>query len=149
MKATRTWVVIADGARACFLENRGPGSGLVPAGLPDLSTESLPTRAIGSERPGRTHDRMGPGRHALAPRVDWHSFEKLQFAQEVARLLDRAAGRRAFDRLVLVAPPKTLGALRNSLDRKTASLITGELAKDLTNHALGELPARLEKTLLL
>lgn len=149
MKPTRTWIVIADGARACFLENRGPGSGLAPAGAPELSQELKPTREIGAEPPGRTHDRLGPGRHAMAPRVDWHEFEKVRFAKEIASLLDRSAEAKAFDRLVLVAPPKILGTLRAELGKNTAAMVSGELAKDLTNHPLDALPAHLADTLAL
>ena len=147
MRAIRTCVVIADGARARFLESQGRGRALTAASLPELSREARPTREIGSERPGRVHDRQGPGRHALAPRVDWHEFEKTAFAGEVAALLNAAARGKAFDRLVLVAPPKTLGALRGALDKQTAALVTGELGKDLTNHPLSELPRHLTEAL--
>ena len=147
MKAIRTCVVIADGSRARFLESLGPGKALTPASLPALSSELRPTREIGSERPGRVHDRMGAARHALAPRVDWHEFEKTAFAGDVAAVLNRAAKSKAFDRLVLVAPPKTLGALRAALDKQTAELVTGHLGKDLTNHPLSELPLHLVEAL--
>ena len=149
MKARITWVVIADGARACFLENRGPGSGLVDAEIPDLENNLRRTAEMGSDRPGRTHDSHGTARHALAPRVDWHEFEKQRFAKEVAAALDRAALAKDFDRLVLVAPPKILGTLRATLKKQTLDLVTGELAKDLTNHAPAALPAHLESVLLL
>ena len=92
---------------------------------------------------------MGPGRHAMAPRVDWHEFEKTRFAKEVATALNKAAGGQAFDRLILVAPPKTLGSLRAGLDKTAATRITGELAKDLTNLALDALPGHLSELIAL
>ena len=147
MKAVRTWVVVADGSRARFLENLGPGRGLSETAQPDLTTESRPSREVGTEAPGRAHDRQGPARHTMAPRVDWHEFEKAAFAGEVAALLNAAARSKSFDRLVLVAPPKTLGALRGALDKQTAALVTGELGKDLTNHPLSELPRHLTEAL--
>ena len=105
VKPVKTRILIADGARARVLLNRGPGKGLEATALTDLAAEHEPTRELGSDRPGRVHDRMGPGRHAMAPRVDWHEFEKTRFAREVATALNRAAGGQAFDRLILVAPP--------------------------------------------
>lgn len=143
MKAVRTWIVIADGAKARFLVNNGPGKGLKPANIADMSADLAPTRDIGTERPGRVHDRFGPGRHAMAPRVDWHQQDKALFAAEVSKILNRSAQKGAFDRLVLVAPAKTLGELRHGLDTHAAALVSGELAKDLTNVAEHDLPSRL------
>ncbi len=143
MKAIRTWILVADGARARFLLNQGPGKGLEIPAMPELSTGHAPTREVGTDRPGRVHDRMGPGRHAMAPRVDWHQFEKSEFARRVATTLNKAAGRNDFDRLVLVAPPKTLGSLRAALDKAAAAKVTAELPKDLTHVSVDVLPNHL------
>ena len=149
MKAVRTWIVIADGAKARFLLNRGPGKGLEPAEIPDLSVELAATHEIGADRPGRVHDRFGPGRHAMAPRADWHQQDKALFAGEVARILNRAAQGGAFDRLVLVAPAKTLGELRHGLDAPAAARVTGELTKDLIHLTDRDLPEHLETVIAL
>ena len=70
MRATRTWIVVADGAIARLFENTGPGKGIQPLGDGEMRGERAATRDLGTERPGRVHDRMGPGRHAMAPRAD-------------------------------------------------------------------------------
>ena len=108
MKAARTWIVVADGARARFFENCGPGKGMAPLSDGEKQGSHSTTREIGSDRPGRVHGRMGPGRHAMAPRVDWHEQQKQDFLKALAARLDRAAARKAFDRLILVAPAKAL-----------------------------------------
>ncbi len=104
---------------------------------------------MGTDKPGRTFDRVGTGRHAKEPRVDWHRFEKHKFARSMAKVLDKAAGNGAFDRLVLVAPPQTLGELRSALDKKTRARITAESAKDLTNLSIHELPEHLSEVVRL
>lgn len=149
MKPVRTWIVVADGAQARFLLNRGPGKGLEPALEEEASEARQPSRSLGSDRPGRVHDRFGPGRHTMVPRVDWHQFEKQKFAREMASILDTAAEKRSFDRLVLVAPPKTLGTLRTALNKNTVRLVTGEVAKDLTQVTVGELPDHLGRVIAL
>ena len=136
-------MVVADGSRARFFENLGPGRGLSETAQPDLAAETKPTRALGTDEPGRTHDRFGPTGHSMTPRVDWHEFEKAAFAREVASLIDRAAEARKFDRLVLVAPAKTLGELRASLSKKAAGLVSGELGKDLTKVPIQDLPSHI------
>ena len=63
--------------------------------------------------------------------------------------LDKASGANAFDRLVLVAPPQTLGELRIALKKRTSARITAELAKNLTNVPIHDLPGHLDGVLAL
>ena len=139
MKAIRTWIVVADGAGARLFLNTGPGKGL--QNLPDgrMQTALETTRNQGSDRPGRVHDRMGEGRHAMEARADWHDRQKQEFARELAGHLNTAARDKAFDRLILVAPPKHLGMLRALLGAAAKRLVTGELPKDLTQASQKEI----------
>ncbi len=143
MQAKVTWILVADGARARVLMNRGVGKGLQPAIDGELRHELPPTRELGTDRPGRTQQHGTAGRHAIQPHVDWHRFEKEKFSREMAALLDAAAGRGAFDRLVLVAPPRTLGDLRAALGAKARTRIHAEIDKDLTHVAIHDLPGHL------
>ncbi len=138
-----TWILIADGARARIFANNGPGTGLASATGVDYIADHRPTRDIGSDKPGRTQESATSARHAKAPRVDWHDFEKHLFAKEMARILDAAATARAFDSLVVVAPPKALGELRAELGKHTRAKVVGELGKDLTKVSEHDLPAHL------
>lgn len=138
-----TWVVVADGARAFIVANRGPGTGLSP--VPGTAREhELPkTSELGTDKPGRSFSSTHSGvRHSME-NVDWHQYEKHKFAHGIAQMLDEARGRRAFDHLVLVAPPETLGELRAKLDKHTQAMISGEVAKDLTRHTIRDLPSHL------
>jgi len=147
MKKTITWILIADGTRARIFRNDGPFKGLKPALGREFGAPAPPTRALGSDRPGRVQESAGSERHAMVPRVDWHRFEKEKFAKSMARILDEAAKRGAFSRLVLVAPPRTLGDLRNALGARARAMVTAELDKDLTHVTPVELPDHLYKVL--
>ncbi|MEQ8357080.1 MAG: host attachment protein [Kiloniellaceae bacterium] len=147
MKPIRSWIVIADGAQARILENKGPGKGLTPLPKEARHQAHRPSREIDADRPGRTHDRNGPGRHAMEPPTDAHRDEKRRFAEQLAERLNDATKQDRYDRLVLVAPPKTLGDLRQALSKETNARITGELAKDLTPISDHELPGHLGKML--
>jgi protein required for attachment to host cells len=100
-----------------------------------------------ADKPGRASSSVGNGRSALEPQTDWHRFEKHKFAREMAKVLDAAAANKAFDRLILIAPPATLGDLRTELGDQTRKLVSAELAKDLTRHAEQELPQHLAEIL--
>jgi protein required for attachment to host cells len=145
MKKTRTWILVADGARARILQCQGWGSGLTAVPGQARTASNPPTRDQGADRPGRVQESANTVRHAMAPRVDWHRYEKHQFATKLAGVVNRAGQDRAFDRLVIVAPPSTLGDLRAKLDKKTRKMVTAELDKDLTGLSLDELEAQLEK----
>lgn len=142
-KKQMTWILIADGARAHIVANEGPGKGLKTIPGQNYTGINVATRELGTDRPGRTFDRAGGGRHSMENRVDWHRFEKHKFAQSMAKVLDKAADKGVFDRLILVAPPDTLGKLRSSLGKLASSRVVAELAKDLTNLSIHDLPENL------
>ena len=147
MKPVITWIVIADGARARVLENTGPGKGL--SSLDDLifEGEHLPTRDLKSDKSGRTFESVGQPRHALQPTSDPSRQLKAAFA---AGILDALAERSSeFDRLILVAPPATLGDLREALPDQLTSKVHGELAKDLTGIPNTELDGHLNSLIAL
>jgi protein required for attachment to host cells len=121
----------------------------VPAVSREFVGSHAPTRELGTDKPGRTFESADGSRHSLEQRVDWHRAEKHQFARKMAGFLERAACRRAFERLVLVAPPQALGDLRAALGRRARERLSGEPNKDLTNVALHDLPNHLSELLRL
>src|SRR3546814_3558190 len=134
MKPTRIWIVIVDGAQARILENHGPGKGLVPLPAGVMQKTSRPSRDIDTDRPGRGYNPMGQ-HHTMDSPSDSHREEKRRFADLLANHINAAALDRSYDRLILVAPPKTLGDLRQSLSKEAAAKLDGELPKDLTKVA--------------
>src|SRR6185295_2669149 len=100
MQKKVTWILVADGARARVLMNDGAGKGLQPTADGDLTHSLPPTRELGTDRPGRPHQRDTSARQPIQPHVDWRRFEKEKFSKELASLLDAAAERGAFHRLV-------------------------------------------------
>ena len=107
----------------------------------------MPSRELGSDRPGRAYDSQGAGRHAMQPPTDPHRHEERAFAHEVAAVLDEACDRGAFHHLVVVAPPKALGDLRAEFTDAVRKRIIAELPKDLTKVAIHDLPAHLRDVL--
>jgi protein required for attachment to host cells len=81
----------------------------------------------------------------MEPRHDPHELEKESFGRYVASVVNAAAGRKAFDQLVLVAPPRALGVLRAALDEHARGRLVGEVAKDLVRMPLDKLVEHLPK----
>ncbi|MEM7773998.1 MAG: host attachment protein [Pseudomonadota bacterium] len=132
MKPIRTWIVIADGARARVLLHDRSGGGIRAIETLDFRGPNLPDRDIHADKPGRTFDSVGAGRHAMEPKSDPHRTAKFDFARTLATFLDEQRAADAFDRLVIAAAPATLGDLRAALSPALKAVVHAELPKDLT-----------------
>lgn len=144
-----TWVVVADGQQAQIYRLAAAGKALEPVADGTLTSASaqLRPRDLGTDRPGRGISSAGGTAHTFEPRVDVHRLEQDRFAQSVAERLNAAAANDGFDRLVIVAAPKTLGALRAALDGAASKRVTGELSKDLMKIPAHDLIGHLAEVL--
>jgi protein required for attachment to host cells len=136
-KQIRTWIVVADGARARFFTASDDASKLVPARTSDMVAplNRRPARELKSDKPGRSYSSSRSGvRHAFEPPHDYRKIEKHRFSAAVAQTLHEASESKAFDRLVLVAPRRSLGELRSLLSDRVKRQIGREIAKDFTNQ---------------
>jgi protein required for attachment to host cells len=143
MRPIRTWVLIADAARARMFETMGKGTGLALVQDMNLDTESTPSRELGTDRPGRSFDSVGSGRHAMESPSDLHREQKRQFARRIADAVQEAQAAKRFDRLVIVAPAVTMGDLRTAMPDKAKAVVTAEVVADLTNTPISELASHI------
>lgn len=147
MRPKTTWILIADGARARIVVNEGPGKGIRQVEGADFRADHPPSSEMATDRPGRSFDSAGSGRHAMAPPSDPHRTAKQDFVTRLAGFLSDQLSEANFDRLIVVAPPQSLGDLRGALSGPVHSLISAELAKDLTHIPTEDLPEHLEEVL--
>lgn len=143
MKSKSTWFVIADGSRGRFYINKGPGTGLAVAMPSDLIAESVASRKMTTDRPGRSSNHATGSRHSMSPKSDVHDLTEQDLAHEIGELLDEKQKKAAFDQLVLVAAPRMLGLLRAALSDNTKKLVVCECDKDLTKVSEQDLPEHL------
>jgi len=130
---TGTWVVVADSALAMILENTGDAR--QPVLTPVLRETSAELLAV-EDRSRRLAD------HKQAETVEPPDYGRMageRLARDLAERLAQAAGAGRFDRLVLVAAPQVLGALREALDDSVRARVVAELHKTLTGHPLPEI----------
>jgi len=144
MKPTRTWILIADGSRARVLENDGPGHGLRVVDGMTFDGDHASTHEIVSDRAGRSHSSVGPGRSAIEAHSDPHRNLKKKFAHQLADVLARGLEQKSYDRLVIVTPPSALGDLRAALSVAVRAKVSDEVAKDLTKTPNSELADHLK-----
>lgn len=136
------WILVADGEKALFLENRGDTRYPDLRVVREVEQENPSTREQGAERPGRYGD--GPTAHKSAfAETDWYRLGKERFADEIAAKLYEMAHRGSFDEIILVAPPQVLGEMRKKLHKEVAARVQAQIAKTLTNQPVWDIEAML------
>lgn len=147
MKNKTTWILIADAARARIVRNDGPGRGVEAVKGLTFEQERLKSGDLMADKPGRTFDSVGAGRHSVEFSSDAVREQDRTFAGSLVSVLQVALARGDFDRLVVIAPPRALGDLRSALTAPLKAVLHAELGKDLTHVPNSELAAHLEAVL--
>jgi protein required for attachment to host cells len=132
-------VVVCDGAKAILLADTGIAPAPRLSVIESFSEPHPGTAALGTDRPGRVHESATVARSAVET-TDLHAEAEAAFIGRLAKRLDAlvAAGE-APGRIVLVAPPKALGVLREALSARVKPLVDSEIAKDLVKLPVDEI----------
>lgn len=136
------WVVVCDGAKALVLENTGDER------FPNLKTrevyqqEDPPTHEQGTDAPGRAFGSVGSTR-ASVEQTDWHEQGERRFLERLAARLDAAVRSGEAKSIVIAAPPRALGALRQAYSDSLRNALAAEIDKDLVKMPVHEIEKHL------
>lgn len=140
------WMLVADGRRARVLVEQRRGATLEEPS--DWNMEIGPDELYDpQDRPPRSFDRAGAGRHAMDKGRSLHEQEEEKFLKRVADRIGDAERHNSFDHLVIAAPPRALGMLRNMLPAGAKSRLVGDISKDLLDEPSAKLRERLSEVL--
>jgi protein required for attachment to host cells len=126
------WVVVCDGAKALLLENVGDEK------FPNLKTQKVyeqddpKTHELGTDAPGRSISSVGSARSSME-QTDWHTQLEERFLKALAAHLDHAVQTGQIPSLILIAPPRALGVLRQAYSVNLRHALRAELDKDLVH----------------
>jgi protein required for attachment to host cells len=138
-----TWVLVGDGEKALFFRNEGDAVHPNLQVMSVLEQDNPKTSEQGTDRPGRVFSSVGTHRSAMGD-TNWHKLEKHRFAKDIADALYAAAHRGQYSKLVLAAPPMTMGDLRKALHKEVTEKVVAEVSKNLTNMP----PEEIERILV-
>jgi protein required for attachment to host cells len=136
------WVVVCDGAKALVLENAGDTK------FPNLKMrevyeqKDMPTHLLGADKPGRTHSSAGQNSSAVT-QTDWHNQAEQAFLIHLAQRLDAEVVAGKVKSLILVAPPRALGMIRQAYSHALRGAIRTEIDKDLVKHPVHDIEKHL------
>lgn len=145
--ASKYWVLVADGGQARILELQYQPFTFRQVQELVSASQHQPSRDLVSDASGRAFHVQGPSSHVKQPRSDAHERAEQQFSLMLIRKLEKAAELGAFDQLIIIADPKTLGRLRRQMSKSLASRISDELNLDLAGLPLNKLEPRIRAIL--
>jgi len=141
------WVLVADGSRARLFLAEGARGGLTEIDTWLHPESRLREQDLVTDAPGQDRGRGGSA-HGVNEHHSAHDHELEVFAREIAEHLHAALNENLFSRLVLCAPPRFLGLLREALPAGVRQRIHHEVGKDLTTiKDLRDLRKRLPEVL--
>jgi protein required for attachment to host cells len=136
------WVVVCDGAKALILVNAGD------AKFPNLKTrevhehDSARTSDQGVDAPGRSISSTEARRSAME-QTDWHDQAEQRFLADLAKRLDAAVTAGETKSVIVVAPPRALGMLRQSYSAGLRNAVRAEIDKDYVKLPVHEIEKHL------
>ena len=143
---SKRWVVVADQSKARIFtteEPRGP--------LLELASMVNPygrekEQELASDRPGRSFDSHGQGRHDMSSAVEPAEQETIRFAKQIADHLQDACNDGRCRELLLVAGPHLLGVLRKQLNTPETIKVSA-IDKNLGQYDAREIRSHLPERL--
>ena len=136
------WVVVCDGAKALVLENVGDEK------FPNLKTKEVyeqddpKTHELGTDAPGRAINSIDARRSALE-QTDWHAQAEKAFLEKLVGRLNAAVEAGETKTLILVAPPRALGVIRQAYSSNLRDAVQAEVDKDLVKLPVHEIEKHL------
>jgi len=132
---SKIWVVVADEAKARVLSTNKSTEPLVTVDELISSEATMAEQDLVSDKPGRSFDSNGQGRHAMGNKTNPKEQVTIRFAKELADYLETNRQRKAYIKLLIVAAPHFLGLLRKELSKGVSELVSLEVDKNLTAQA--------------
>lgn len=132
MKDAKLWLLVADQGRARLFSAMTARGALEELHDVIAPRGRMRDQDLTTDRPGRSFDSSGSGRHAMEPSTDPTEVEAINFAKSLADILNKGRMEGRYRHLGIVAPPAFLGHLRQQMTTETSRELVLEIDKDLT-----------------
>lgn len=137
------WLMIADAAHAQFYSFDGYFNDLAKVKDGKFEHQNLQSKDLVTTKRGRVSNGFGDARSALERPTDPHEHEKTVFAKSLMHYVQQHQHK--FSSIVIVAPPKMLGLLRENTSKEVEKKIVAEIAKELTNQSQEQVVSSISK----
>lgn len=148
----KTWILIANAARARVLERRAGDHALLELADFVCPPKNLIMEAEGGDltgAAGKGHGRTGHAGTQFEPHMEVKDKARALFARQLADYLNQGVTEQACQALVLIASSPMLGDLKPLLSSAAANVLERTVASDLTRYQHADLKERVERALQL
>jgi protein required for attachment to host cells len=147
MVSINTWILVADGARARLFETASSDDA-----LNELACFANPGgrshgRDFTTARPPTVNESVGATRHSIEPHTTLREKTTDRFARTIKEELERGRNDHRYARLVIVAPPRFLGALQGTFPKPLRDCVVAEVKRNLTALRTSDIRAHLPNRL--
>ena len=138
-------IIVADERQANFFDTTALNAPLLSQGSMHNPTAGRKDRDLETDREGRRFGGTAGVSHGGAGQSHHHGVdgerstarhELTLFAKDVAQRIEAGRVNHEFEKLVLVAPPKMLGLLRQALPAPSQALLAAEVSKDIVHQGM-------------
>jgi protein required for attachment to host cells len=129
------WVMVSNGARGVLYSADAQFQKMTEMRQFEHPESRVKARDIYSDDRGRTRGYGNGPRHAMDPDTEPKRIQMQNFAREIGEALRAGRVKNQYDNLVIVAPPRFLGLLREQLDTDTGRMVAEEIPHDWTSIA--------------
>ena len=118
--------------------------------FPNLKTKEVyeqddpKTHELGTDAPGRAINSIDARRSALE-QTDWHAQAEKAFLEKLVGRLNAAVEAGEMKQLIMVAPPRALGVIRQAYSSSLRGAVHAEVDKDLVKLPVHEIEKHLVK----
>lgn len=137
-------VLVADGRKLLLFRNEGDGDDPQLAVETHRQEENAAHHDQATDLAGAANTPGGVTAGGSMEEVDFHQQQEDRFAAAAADMLKKRVLAHSIDKLIVVAPPRTLGELRKHYHKEVEARIAGEVAKDLVNLPVPEIEKALQ-----
>jgi protein required for attachment to host cells len=128
-----TYIVACSAAAARIWRSESRFGDWAPVSQMDDKLATRREQDFEADRPGRSFDIVGSGRHAMSPSKTSQDHQTTLFARQVASCLNGAIASGDVQHLVLLAAPGFLGNLRRELSDAAVNSVVLAEPRNLTD----------------
>lgn len=145
LRPKKLWALVTDsGCGRLFELERSPRR-MEEILSREAAARHTPSRELTSDLSGRESGSAAQAGDTKQPRSDAHDGEERKFVQEWVDGLQGALLKGRFEHIMLVADPRTLGRLREGMDKPLKEAVIAEDARNLTKLRTEDLEPQLRE----
>jgi protein required for attachment to host cells len=135
------WIIVADSVNARIFARANKNSSLQEVENLTHPSGRMKAGELESDKPGRSFDSRGQGRHSMETEHSRKDKESIVFVEQISDYL--STHQNDYDELIIISPPRFLGMLRKHIEKILSRKIIQEIDKDMVKLSPNEIQSHI------